>query len=245
MATEMVTVMAMGMATKITTVRFPTICTAQALVFIILTCSDNDGNKKHPDSSKSTKPTSSVTTTIVSVPPPTTVVIPPVTLTSTLVTTTEISTMTTQTESSATTTSFTISITTTSVPSVPGSSSQPGSSSSLGSSSSPVGTSSSNSVTPTTVLPTSTPTPTSSGTPGAISSSELSPGVKAGIASRTRTPWRSSIHEIRTDLPTSQSLPSLGSLSFSGVSISAGGAEHPVQKDQSVSNHRPPERKAH
>ncbi|KAI7777067.1 hypothetical protein LA080_004030 [Diaporthe eres] len=127
---------------------------------------DDGGKKKPSDSSKSTEPPSSVTTTVVSVEPPTTVTISSATLSSILITPTEISTMTTQTEGSAAPTSFTISITT----SVPASSS------------SPMVTSSSTSVIPTTVLPTPPSTSTSPGSTGAISSSELSTGAKAGIA---------------------------------------------------------------
>lgn len=165
---------------------FSQVGTEYRLVFDInLTSSDNGkddgGKKKPPDSSKYTESSSSFTTTIVSVPPPTTVVIPPVTLTSTLVTTTEISTMTTQTEGSTTSTSFTISITT----SVPESSSSPAvTPSSVASPSSPGATS----VTPTTVLPTPPSTSTSQGNPGAIFGPELSAGAKAGIASRARSP---------------------------------------------------------
>lgn len=132
---------------------------------------DDGGKKKPRDSSKSTDPPSSFTTTVTSVEPPTTIVVPSVTLTSTLITTTEISTTTAQTEGSTTPgTSVTISVTT----SVPASSS------------SPAVTSPTISVTPTTVLPTPPAASTSPGNSGAISSSELSTGAKAGIASR---PW--------------------------------------------------------
>lgn len=162
------------MEITIRTVSF-SMCLSRRPWWFVLRYSDDDkddgGKKKPPDSSKSTEPPSSFTTTVTSVEPPTTVVVPPVTLTSTLITTTEISTTTAQTEGSTTPgTSVTISVTT----SVPASSS------------SPAVTSPTISVTPTTVLPTPPAASTSPGNSGAISSSELSTGAKAGIASRSR-----------------------------------------------------------
>lgn len=165
----------MEMAIKTRTVRLPK---SSPFRFWILTCSDNNnkddgGKRRSSDSSKSTEPPSSITTTIISVEPPTTVTsISSATLTSILTTTTAISTMITQTEGSAPPTSFTIS-TTTSV---------------SASSSPPVVTSLSTSVIPTTIISTPPSSSTSPGGTGAISSSELSNGAKAGIASKTRRP---------------------------------------------------------
>lgn len=161
----------MGITTR--TVSF-SMCLTRRPWWFVLSYSDNDkddgGKKKPSDSSKSPGPPSSFTTTVTSVEPPTTIVVPSVTLTSTLITTTEISTTTAQTEGSTTPgTSVTISVTT----SVPASSS------------SPAVTSPTISVTPTTVLPTPPAASTSPGNSGAISSSELSTGAKAGIASRS------------------------------------------------------------